>query len=182
MNLSMRWCWWCPQLIFPASLTISRLGAAGMQTCLWSGTEWYQQWHLHQNNSAMGFAVQPSDSVFPSFQWFHELPNICFNKLPFILGYPGGAGGKEPTCQCSRCKTWGFSPWVGKISWRRKLPTPVFLPEESHGQRSLVRYGPWGCQVSLTQLKRHRPFFLNQTIVLVTKTLGWYHINNSQGK
>jgi len=65
MNISMRWCWWCPQLIFPASLTISRLGAAGMQTCLWSGTEWYQQWHLHQNNSAMGFAVQPSDSVFP---------------------------------------------------------------------------------------------------------------------
>ena len=24
------------------------------------------------------------------------------------------------------------------------LPTPVFLPEESHGQRSLVGYSPWG--------------------------------------
>ena len=23
-------------------------------------------------------------------------------------------------------------------------PTPVFLPGESHGQRSLVVYGPWG--------------------------------------
>ena len=32
-----------------------------------------------------------------------------------------------------------FSPWVGKIPWRRKgLPTPVFLPGESHEQRSLV--------------------------------------------
>ena len=33
----------------------------------------------------------------------------------------------------------GFDPWVGKIPWRREwLPTPVFLPGKSHGQRSLV--------------------------------------------
>ena len=31
--------------------------------------------------------------------------------------------------------------WVGKIPWKRKwLPTPLFLPEKSHGQRSLVGY------------------------------------------
>ena len=36
-------------------------------------------------------------------------------------------------------------PWVGKIPWRRKWqPTPVFLPGESHGQRILVGYSPWG--------------------------------------
>ena len=30
-------------------------------------------------------------------------------------------------------------------SWRRKwLPTPVFLPGEFHGQKSLVGYSPWG--------------------------------------
>ena len=35
----------------------------------------------------------------------------------------------------------GFDPWVGKIPWRRKWkPTPLFLPGESHGQRSLVGY------------------------------------------
>ena len=35
--------------------------------------------------------------------------------------------------------------WVGKILWRRKWqPTPVFLPGESHGQRSLAGYSPWG--------------------------------------
>ena len=39
----------------------------------------------------------------------------------------------------------GFDPWVGKIPWRREWqPTPVFLPGESHGQRSLVGYSPWG--------------------------------------
>ena len=38
-----------------------------------------------------------------------------------------------------------FDPWVGKILWRRDwLPTPVFLPGEFHGQRSLVGYSPWG--------------------------------------
>ena len=41
-----------------------------------------------------------------------------------------------------RCR---FGPWVGKIPWRRAWkPTPVFLPGESHGQRSLVGCSPWG--------------------------------------
>jgi len=34
-----------------------------------------------------------------------------------------------------------------KIPWRRIWqPTPVFLREKSHGQRSLVGYSPWGCK------------------------------------
>ena len=39
-----------------------------------------------------------------------------------------------------------FDPWVRKIPWRKKWhPTPVFLLEESHGQRSLAGYSlPWG--------------------------------------
>ena len=37
-----------------------------------------------------------------------------------------------------------WETWVGKIPWRRKWqPTPVFLPGESHGQRSLVGYSSW---------------------------------------
>ena len=37
-----------------------------------------------------------------------------------------------------------IDPWVGKISWRRKLqPIPAFLPGKSHGQWSLVGYSPW---------------------------------------
>ena len=40
-----------------------------------------------------------------------------------------------------------FYPWVGKVLWRREwLPTPVFLSGESHGQRNLVGYSPWGHQ------------------------------------
>ena len=41
----------------------------------------------------------------------------------------------------------GFDPWVGKIPWKRAWqPTPVFLPGESHGQKSLVDYSPRGLQ------------------------------------
>ena len=43
----------------------------------------------------------------------------------------------------------GSIPWVRKIPWRRKwLPTPVILPGESHGQRSLAGCLPWGRQES----------------------------------
>jgi len=48
-----------------------------------------------------------------------------------------------------RCKRRGFVLWVEKISWRRAWqPTPVFLPGESHGQRSLAGYSPWDCKES----------------------------------
>ena len=57
--------------------------------------------------------------------------------------------GKESTFQCKSCKRCRFDPWVGKISWGRAWqPIPGFLPGESHGQRSLVGYSPWGCKES----------------------------------
>ena len=56
-----------------------------------------------------------------------------------VENLPANAGDSRDAC--------GFDPWVGKIPWRRKWqPTPVFLPEESHGQKSLVVYSPWGCK------------------------------------
>ena len=64
-------------------------------------------------------------------------------------GFPGGTNGKEPGCQCRRCKRHGINPWVGKIPWRRAWqPIPVFLPGESHGQKSLAGYSPKGCKES----------------------------------
>ena len=51
--------------------------------------------------------------------------------------------GKELICQCRRLKRRGKDPWVRKILWRRaRQPSPVFLPGESHGQRSIVGYSP----------------------------------------
>ena len=55
-------------------------------------------------------------------------------------GFPGGSVVKNlPAMQ----ESW-FNPWVRKMPWRRTWQsTPVFLTEESHGQRSLVGYSPW---------------------------------------
>ena len=79
---------------------------------------------------------------------------LTFWLLPtLIMGFLGGASGKESACQCRRQKRLGFDPWVGNIPSRRKWqPTPVFLPGKSHGQRSLVGYSPWGCkELDMTQ-------------------------------
>ena len=59
--------------------------------------------------------------------------------------------------QCGRHKRSGFNPWVGKMTWRRAWqPTPVFLPGESHGQRSLAGYSPWDCKESdTTEVTKH---------------------------
>ena len=57
------------------------------------------------------------------------------------LGFPGGSVGKNPSgMQEAQVPSLG-----GKILWRRAWqPTSVCLPGDSHGQRSLVGYCPWG--------------------------------------
>ena len=55
-----------------------------------------------------------------------------------LEGFPDGSSGKEHAFHFRRQRRWGFGPGVKKIPWRRAWqPTPVFLPGESHGQRSL---------------------------------------------
>ena len=69
---------------------------------------------------------------------------------PFFWGYPDSSVGKESTCQCRRH---GFDPWSRKIPWRREGQLIlIFLPEKSHGQRSLVGYTVHGVAKSQTQL------------------------------
>ena len=49
---------------------------------------------------------------------------------------------------CLPSKRHGFDPWVREIPWIRKWqPTPVFLPEKSHGRMSLGGYSLWGRRV-----------------------------------
>ena len=69
--------------------------------------------------------------------------SVVKEKKPW--GFPGSASGEEPACQRRRRKRHRFAPWVGKIPWRRaRQPTPVFLPGEAHGRRSLAGYSPRG--------------------------------------
>ena len=60
--------------------------------------------------------------------------------------FPGATSGEESACNAGDTRD---ASWVRRIRWRRRWqPTPVFLPEEFHGQRSLVGYSPWGCEDS----------------------------------
>ena len=60
----------------------------------------------------------------------------CQITILHILGFLGGSEGKE--CACNAGNPGSRSAW---------LSTPVFLPGESQGQRSLVGYSPWGRRV-----------------------------------
>ena len=65
-----------------------------------------------------------------SYLWYVNITRGC----------PHGSDCKESVCNVGR-----FDSWVWKILWRREWqPTLVFLPGESHGQRKMARYSPWG--------------------------------------
>ena len=69
---------------------------------------------------------------------------------------------------CLQYKRPGFNPWIRKIPWRREwLTTLVFLPGESHGQRSLVGYSPWGHKESdmTEQLAHTQQMFLYPLVI-----------------
>ena len=67
---------------------------------------------------------------------------MYLDQCLLLSRWSGGISGKESACQYRRYKRCRFDPWVGKIPWRRAWqPTPVFLPGESHGQRSLGGVG-----------------------------------------
>ena len=78
--------------------------------------------------------TQKGEESLPSD--FHETAATAYSG-----GFPGSSGVKNlPAVQET-----GFNPWVRKSLWRRVWqPTLVFLPGESHGQRSLASYSPQG--------------------------------------
>ena len=93
------------------------------------------------------------------------------NSIPPMLGHPWWLSGKEPTCQCRGPR---FNPWVGKIPWSRKCQyTPVFLPREFHGQRSLVGYSPWGHKESDSFEWLHFHFYNCFTMLQFCCTTTW---------
>ena len=54
---------------------------------------------------------------------------------------------KNPSASAGDVTEAGLIPRLGNIPWRRKWQsTPVFLPGEFHGQRSLMGYSSWDCK------------------------------------
>ena len=71
-----------------------------------------------------------------------------YSHLVYYIWFPSGSDDKESAYNSGDS---GSFPGSGRCSWRREWPpTPVFLPGESHGQRTLMGYSPWGCKESDT--------------------------------
>ena len=86
----------------------------------------------------------PSSRCFLSVLWLLPWRLLDMQGWIYSLGFPDGLDVKHPPAM----QETGIYPWVGKIPWRRKWqPTPVFLPGESHGQRSLTGYSTWSQRV-----------------------------------
>ena len=134
-----------------------------------------EAWQVLATSLRMKDNLDPSSSLCG----VHSRVCVCVCVL-LLLGFPGGASGKELACQFKSCKRRGFDPWVGKIPWRRAWqPTPVFLPGKSHGRMSLV------CVVtslqdvtcSLIYLFIHSiPWIVLKCLLCVKHgTRSWYH-------
>ena len=63
------------------------------------------------------------------------------------LGFPGDSDGKESSCNTGELS---LIPGSGRSPGAGNAPTPVLLPGDFHGQRSLVGYSPWGHKESDT--------------------------------
>ena len=89
--------------------------------------------------------LSPDDCIAPESE---TLPNKLSVDICWLDegGLPWWLSGKESACQAG-----DLGLILGEIPWLRKLqPTPVFLTQKSHGQRSMVRYSSWGCKESDT--------------------------------
>ena len=86
------------------------------------------------------FLKQTTENMSPySFFFFCNLI-FCNLKIEKSKGLLWGSDGKRICLQCERPE---LAPWVRKIPWGSKWqPTPVFLPGEFHGQRSLAGCSP----------------------------------------
>ena len=64
---------------------------------------------------------------------------------PRKKGFSSGSNGKESTCNAADPDS---VPGSERSSRGGRQPTPVLLPGEFYGQRSLVGYSSWGCKES----------------------------------
>ena len=105
---------------------------------------WHHWCNRHKRGQALGDGEGQRSGVLQSMGLQRVEWRQRNNSNDWSFGLPRQLGGEESAWQCRR---WRFNPWVRKIRWRRKWqPTPVFLPEKSHGQRSLLGYCPQGHQ------------------------------------
>ena len=98
--------------------------------------------HRFAEHTQMQWFCWDSDSCSGSVQQQTTSDLFFGTSLALGCGFPGGSEVKASACNVGEP---GSIPGSGRFPWRRKWqPTPVLLPGESHGGRSLVGCSPWG--------------------------------------
>ena len=174
------WCWswnsntlatWCEELTHlkrPWCWERLKAGEGDDRGCdgrMASLTQWTWVWVNSRSWWWTGRPVCCSPWGHKSWMWLSIWTELNWRNLlrftkssSVYLGFPGGTSGKEKNPPANVGDTrFRFDPWVGKILWRRsQQPTSVSLPEESHVQRSLVGYSPWGHkELGMTKMTEH---------------------------
>ena len=129
------------------------------RNCIWGAISANPQLSRHKKS----FSATILGRLVMSFFYFKVL--VSNRKLPWF---------RRSRIRL-QCRKPGFDPWVRKIPWRRKWqPTPVFLPGEFHGQRSLVGYSSWGCKffykVLASNMKHSIYYFDNYSLKIYNAT------------
>ena len=146
-----RMTWKCQ--VNPSNTHLYPPGPRERACALWEGGRGCPAWHLTSVFCPRYWApaimqVGPRRAGSNSILTMALESQYCY---AFLWGFSSCSAGGESAGQCRKCKRCGFSSWVGKIPWERKWQaTPIFLPGESCGQRSLAGYSPWGCKESET--------------------------------
>ena len=102
--------------------------------------------------------------------WLQNMLQIpsehCLWIVSYHTGLPDSSDSKESVYNAGDL---GSIPGSGRPPWRRAWqPTPVFLPGESHGQRSLAGYSPWGRKESdMTET----PLHAQSTIIVLARKM-----------
>ena len=112
---------------------------------------WRWKWHLMEEEKLRGifvfswtlatvFNFKNGQCIIMSKKLHYSLMTWYFKiRTSQMAQWVKNAPAVQETRRC------GFNPWIRTIFWRRKKqPTSAFLPEKSHGQRTLVGYSPQG--------------------------------------
>ena len=89
----------------------------------------------------LSLILEPTALVSSGSLWemLNLRPYLRFTKLELALD------SKKKKKNLPSMQETCFDPWIGTIPWRKEWqPTSVFLPGESHGQRTLADFSPWG--------------------------------------
>ena len=103
-----------------------------------------REWILHYSRSQSSHLQDGVASLHPVALAWNQNDVLYFIKVASQVALEV----KNPSANAEDIRDVGLIPGLGRFPWRRAWqPTPVFLPGESHGQRSLVGYSSWAHRV-----------------------------------